>query len=407
MSYLDYINSFPMQTNTPTLETVEFFMRELGNPHKKFKSIYVTGTNGKGSICEKLFAVLDYAGYRVGKFMSPFLIEFNEYIKVGNAVISDEEIEKNLEKIKPLVAKKQKNGVIITYWEIVCTLAFLHFCDKGVDVAIIETGIESAMDCTNVLEPIVTLVSKIDVDHEGLLGNTVQDNMRAVAESLNENSLIITANDMPYAHMSKYYKVNSSLANGYKSTLKGDFQQENTAIVVKCCQLLEQFGLLVTDSQIKAGLKNVIHRARFEVVSEYPQIIFDGCHNANSVNAFFGELKKSYAQDKKILVVSVLKDKNINAIMKEFVNGVADMVDVKIVFTSGTDVVLQGGSSGVFYSSSELLEIYQKLAKAQNLQHKVVEMGFEHAILSVPKNATAFVIGSFKTYKKVLVVVRA
>ncbi|MCL2234489.1 MAG: hypothetical protein FWC02_02285 [Firmicutes bacterium] len=446
MNSLDYLNSFQMFTKNPTLKTVGYFVEKLGRPHKKFKSIYVTGTNGKGSVCETLFAVLTHSGLKVGKFMSPFLIQMNEYIEIGmkgceanedmsvdfenkkrakshNPVenypnsslnlkaifsknqISGGEIEEYLIDLKPLIEEKQKEGVFVTFWEVITTLACLHFAKHEVDIAIIETGIESPVDCTNIIDSLVTLITKIDIDHESLLGNTVEENMKEVVKSLKPNSVAITANNLKKVCDIPYLTVESKDSKGYKTPLVGEFQKENLALCLKCFETLNQLGFNITEEHIHEGLAQTKHRARFETIMISPKVVFDGCHNANAVGAFLEEIKG--LKESVSIIIALLVDKDISSFMKTFAKGVKKLKSnkVKIVFTAGTEVVVQGGSSGVFYSSSELMNEYAKHAKEEK-HLQIAELPFEDALKNANKNETTYIIGSFKTYKKSLEILK-
>jgi len=396
-------------------------MEKLGNPHEKFKSIYVTGTNGKGSVCETLFAVLTNSGYKTGKFMSPFLLELSEYIVIDDNQINGKEIEEYLKELKPLIDEKQKAGVFVTFWEVITSLAFMHFAKNKVDIAIIETGIESPVDCTNIIDSLVTIITKVDIDHETLLGHTVEENMREVMKCIKPNIPVISANNLKKVLINDddfsdnfsggnllsapyILKVKAKDAKNYQTPLKGKFQKENLALSLKCFEQLCEKGFDITNEQIHEGLKKIKHNARFETISIFPKVIFDGCHNANSVGAFTDILKENFAKDEnKVLIVSLLKDKDINSFMKEFAKGMKKVKNAKIIFTSGTSVIMQGGSSGVFYSSQELKEVYGKYIK--NLKRKKIqltEMSFEEALSKTDNESTTFIIGSFKTYPKSL-----
>jgi len=404
-----------MFTLNPTLATVGFFMEKLGNPHKKFKSIYVTGTNGKGSVCETLFAVLTNSGYKTGKFMSPVLLDLNEYIAIGDNYINSEEIDEYLVDLKPLIEEKQNEGVFVTFWEVITALSIMHFAKHKVDIAIIETGIESPVDCTNIIDPILTIITKVDVDHEALLGTTVEENMREVIKCIKPNVPVITSNNLgrggslpPALHL---IKATAKDAKNFKTPLKGKFQKENLSLALKCFELLNQKGFNISNEQIHEGLKKIKHRARFETISKSPLVIFDGCHNANAVEAFVETL--STQEDgvicsnslKLSIIVALLKDKDLNSFMNAFAKGIKKITKskkVKIIFTSGTSVLQQGGSLGVFHSSNKLNEAYSKHSKNNEYNPQLIESSFEDALKNIKNNETTFIIGSFKTYKKAM-----
>ncbi|MBK7987093.1 MAG: hypothetical protein IPK11_09300 [Ignavibacteria bacterium] len=152
----------------PGLERIEELMQQSGRPHTKFPSIHVAGTNGKGSVCSILAAILSAAGYRVGLYTSPHVRHFRERIRINGVPITDEEI---IDLAAPMIANAEKTKT--TFFEITTAMAFQYFAQKKVDIAIIETGMGGRLDATNVLHPLVSVITSIDYDHTDFLGTSL------------------------------------------------------------------------------------------------------------------------------------------------------------------------------------------------------------------------------------------
>ena len=150
-----------------TLENMRVLLKKLNNPEKKLKCIHVAGTNGKGSVCAMLTSILSNAGYKVGMYTSPHLKRFNERIRINNKLITDKEIVKYFLIIKKCVINQ-------TFFEITTAMAFLYFKDKKVDFAIIETGIGGRLDSTNVITPVISIITNVGIEHTEYLGNKIE-----------------------------------------------------------------------------------------------------------------------------------------------------------------------------------------------------------------------------------------
>ena len=170
-----YLSKFYKGTKGPTLEAIQYFMEQLDFPQNKLKIVHVAGTNGKGSVCEMLSNVLEKAGYIVGKFMSPHIIKFNERICVNHQEISDEELEKYIKIMNPIVEQYNENhSVKVTLFELETAVALLHFVSKKCDIVIMETGLGGLCDCTNIVYPMISMITSIGYDHMDILGKTLE-----------------------------------------------------------------------------------------------------------------------------------------------------------------------------------------------------------------------------------------
>ena len=428
MRYYDYLGQFLQVTVDPTLAVMEFFMAELGNPHKQFQSIHVAGTNGKGSVVETIASILDAGGYNVGKFISPYLTRFNEYISINSELVTDDEIEEYLGILKPIIDKAGDIGYQVKYFEIVTTLAYMHFAKHKVDIAVVEVGMGGTHDCTNVITPRASVITKIHFDHKEVLGASIEQiagkkagiikqgipvitsNYSSAlsvivkkAESLNAPLTRIMSKDVE-THITKFSNPLRVTFRGtnYYTSLKGHHQGVNTALAL-CA--VEKCGLRVTKEQIAAGLLKVTHNARFEALCKDPITIFDGAHNPDSIRVFIkmvGDYFDSVRQKKKVFIVSMLGKKDLDECMKEFASRMGR--NSTVIFTSGT--------SDEFHKAQDLQKAYCKFDKKQKplgndetvrIKHSETKcMDFNDAVAFIkarPPDTIFFFVGSFKTYK--------
>ena len=443
----EYLSKFYKGTKTPTLDAMLFFMEKLGHPEKKIKVVHIAGTNGKGSTCEMLSTVLEKAGYKVGEFMSPHIIRFNERIRINHKEILDEELEELLEIIAPFVDEyNETHEEEVTLFEVETAIALLYFARKECDIVVLETGLGGLYDCTNIVDPILSIITSIGYDHMNILGNTLEEIAIQKAGIIKENSETIYikhkseidaiikktceeknnilhlinpkdwTNNQSKEKQKMYgykeeqditqkeqYKINNCKEEyqifNYKErkniqiNLKGNKQIANACIVLEAIDVLENKGYMVSDEDLREGLKTVVHKARFETIYTNPTIIFDGGHNEDAIKNLKETIKAHYSNAKKIYIVSILKTKDYKTVIKELMED----KDAIFIFTDGTKVQ----DEVKCYVPKE--ELYKEALKYKSDQ--VYMSLLEEAVQNVRKNykdAVTFVIGSFYTYSEVI-----
>ena len=173
----EYLNNFFKGAKNPSLHAMQYFMKEYDNFEKDMKFIHIAGTNGKGSCTEMITNILVKQGYKVGKFISPHLIKYNERISINNVNISDEDLRKLVEELEPKINRYNKeNNIDVTLFELETTMALLYFYRNNVDFVVLETGLGGLYDCTNVItKPLVSIITSIGYDHMHILGNTLPE----------------------------------------------------------------------------------------------------------------------------------------------------------------------------------------------------------------------------------------
>lgn len=415
----EYLNNFFKGTKNPSLDAMQYFMDEYNNFQENMKFIHVAGTNGKGSCVETISNILVKQGYKVGKFSSPHLVRYNERIIINGIEITNEEMSELIEELKPKVEKySKKKKIQITFFELITTMALLYFYRKNVDFVVLETGLGGLYDCTNIItKPLVSVITSIGYDHMHILGNTLAEIAYQKAGIIKQNSNTVFFEqseeinnvflDMCKNKNNKFYLVTNNKIKNYKYDneyqyfdydkykniaiiLKGKKQIQNAAICIETMQILNDLGYIVTEKSVREGLKTVIHKARMEVLSKKPLIIFDGAHNEpaienlqSMVNMYYNDMKRTY-------IVSILErkdyEKMIQILMKD--------ENAEFIFTSGNN-------PDRYASKEKLYNIALKYRKNQKIYMKELEYTIDD-VLKENNNSLNFIVGSFYTYRMVI-----
>lgn len=413
MNIEEYFNNFYKETKNPTLKAMEYFMEELGHPEKELKIIHIAGTNGKGSTTEMLANILTKNGYKVGKYISPHLIKYNERISINGQDITDKEMEDIIEKLKDKIEKyNQISSTKVTLFELLTTMALYYFKEKNCDFVVLETGLGGLYDCTNIVWPLVSIITSISYDHMAILGKTLEEIAIQKAGIIKENSNTVIVEQKPSIQKiieqtclnknnelsvvkkadirNKKYE-NEFLVFDYKQNkniklnLKGDKQFENASLCLETINILKQKGYQISEKKVKEGLSTVIHKARFETINKNPKIIYDGGHNEEAILNFINTVNTYYKKEEKIYIISILKSKDYKTVLKHLLKD----ENSTFIFTSGND-------EERYVPSEELYETAKKITKNDRLY----KMTLQEAILYAKKqkNKVSFIVGSFYIY---------
>ena len=350
---LDFIHSTCWKGSRPGLErTVELTTR-LGNPQSTLKFIHVAGTNGKGSTSAMLAAILQKAGYRVGLYTSPFIIRFNERMRIDGQDIPDDELAEITEFVKPHAEAMTDTP---TEFELITAIALVYFARHNCDYVVFEVGMGGRLDSTNIISPetvAASVITGIAMDHTAFLGDTPEKiaaekagiikagvpvvfggNHAPIGETHPDPAAIATAKACARVIREKAAEVGSPysetdhtrLANiradlfgadfdfGERKdlhiSLAGLYQPYNTATVLTVIDLLRDGGLTIPEEAIRQGLASVKWPARFEILSKDPLIIADGGHNPEGIDAAIESVKTYFKGDKILLLTGVMADKD-------------------------------------------------------------------------------------------------
>ena len=340
---IEYLYGLERHGIKPGLERASALLSALGNPQDSFRSVHVAGTNGKGSVSSMTASVLCEAGFRTGLYTSPHLVKFNERISVSGKTISDSGLIEAAAEVKAASEKADIEGV--TFFEFTTAMAFLHFKRKKAEFAVIETGMGGALDATNLVTPMVSVITNIALDHTAWLGSTVKEIAAEKAGIIKPGVPVVTgqsagaglsviraaakkASSPVYAAGADFhaegecasfsYSGLSGGLTGLKLTLKGGHQVRNAALALAAIETLRAQGVNITERAIRKGLREASWPGRFEILSRRPLVVLDGAHNPNGAAAL-KEALSSLKKKRLILVIGIMSDKDIDGIMKELV----------------------------------------------------------------------------------------
>ena len=416
-----YLQGFFAGTKNPSLDAMRFFMDKLNHPEKELKFIHIAGTNGKGAVTEMISNILLNSGYKLGKFISPHLIRYNERIQINNKEITNKEMEEIIIKLDPLVKEYNSKGKgNVTLFELETTMAILYFANKNCDIVVLEVGLGGLYDCTNIVYPIVSIITSIGYDHMKFLGNTLEEiafqkagiikqNSKTIfmtqSESVDnviierckeENNKLFLVNKEEiknYSYTEKYQKFDYKEFKNIEINLKGISQIYNACIALETVNVLKE-KYNIKEEIIRKCLNNFIHCGRFEKINNNPTVIYEGAHNEPAINNFINSVDMYYKNNKKVYIISILKSKDYKTILKLLVKNDENIY----IFTCGNDKER--------YTDAEILKDEAQKSGAKNL----FTMELEEAIkMSLEKyiDYIIFAVGSFYVYGDVIKTIKS
>lgn len=339
---IEFLYSLERHGIKPGLERITELLSLLGNPQNACPSVHIAGTNGKGSTAAFISSVLAKAGLKTGLYTSPHLIRFNERIRVSGSLISDREIRELVEAVRT-ASKKMRGKDALTFFEFTTVMAFLYFKLKKADIAVIETGMGGRLDATNVITPLVSVITNIALDHTEYLGDRVEDIAREKAGIIKCRVPVITGEtaekplkvlrDAARKSGSRLLSLGRDFSitergagfdftgpnlklKGLKTSLRGVHQGKNAACALAAIGALKESGFAIPVSALRAGLKEAAWPGRVDILSKRPLVILDGAHNpsgASTLKAALNGLK----YEKLILVLGIMNGKDIDGILRE------------------------------------------------------------------------------------------
>lgn len=314
------------------LENVSELLHHLGDPHLRLKAIHITGTNGKGSVCAFLHSVLGRR-YKVGLYTSPHLHRVNERIKVNEREIEDTEL---LELIRLLRTKVEEKGEpqVFTFFDFLTAIAFFYFAQQSVDIAIVEVGLGGRLDSTNVLLPLVSVITNVGHDHMDVLGPTLADVAREKAGIIKEgrplvcgerkdaplkvileeaqmkgSEVLLLDRDFTYQASPKFsFRGRRWHLEGLELGLMGKHQLINATLALAVLELLEEMGFTLSEEDVRLGLKETKWPGRLETFGEGPKVVLDGAHNPEGARVLRDALREM-AYCRLHLIVGIMADK--------------------------------------------------------------------------------------------------
>ena len=325
-------NKLPMYQNIgdaaykKDLSNITLICQHLNNPQNNFKSIHIGGTNGKGSCSHMLSSILQEANYKVGLYTSPHLVDFRERIKINGDMISKDYVLKFMHENFDFFESNN-----LSFFEMTVGLAFDYFSKNKVDIAIIEVGMGGRLDSTNIINPILSIITNISLDHTRFLGSNISDIAKekggiikdnipvVIGQTQQEISTIFT--DIAKSKKSQIIFADHFIYDTYNCDLKGDYQKKNIKTVLKSTQILKHLDYKINDSHIKTGLNNISNntglQGRWQVIQRKPMIICDTAHNEAALGEVISQLTKMEYSELHF-IIGFSNDKNLKKISKIF-----------------------------------------------------------------------------------------
>ena len=354
------------------LTNTHLLTAHLGNPQEKIKCIHVAGTNGKGSTSHMLASILQEAGYKVGLYTSPHLKDFRERVKINGKDISKEFVTDFINTHKSFFESND-----MSFFEMSVGLAFDYFAKEKVDIAVIEVGMGGRLDATNVITPLVSVITNIGLDHTQFLGNTLEAIAFEKAGIIKPNIPIVigeyTLHTKPVflakakECTSEIYFASDLILETYPSDLIGDYQMQNKKTVLQTIAVLNaQKEFIITPENIQSGLLQVVRntdlQGRWQQINEFPKVICDTAHNKNGLEIVLKQIQKEEFDDLHI-VLGVVNDKDLDEILPLFPKK-AKYYFCKPNIPRGLDAVILKQKAATFELTGEVYnsvsEAYQK-----------------------------------------------
>jgi dihydrofolate synthase/folylpolyglutamate synthase len=343
------------------LTTISRLVRGLGNPQNRYTIVHVAGTNGKGSIAAFLSSILVQAGYKVGLYTSPHLLRFNERIQVNGRPVSDRHVVAAAEAVQRIYMQ----GEPPTFFECATAMAFYHFALAGVEVAVIETGMGGRYDATNVVNPAVSIISNVSMEHTEYLGKTLAQIAREKAGIIKRGAGVVTGirqknalkvvekkaeeQGVSLKRLGRDIRIRKGrngrfsclCANrrwdGLRVGLLGTHQIGNAALALGALEFLEEKGIRVSPEAVLVGLEKVRWPGRLEMACRRPLIILDGAHNPAAIRTLSAFLKNEMASRRLILVAGILADKAWKTMLRELATVADRMIVAKPKYERAAD----------------------------------------------------------------------
>ncbi|MEW6143762.1 MAG: folylpolyglutamate synthase/dihydrofolate synthase family protein [Thermodesulfobacteriota bacterium] len=351
-----YLNSLGLHKIKPGLGRIRKLLECLGNPQNRVPGIIVGGTNGKGSAAAAISSVLGAGGFKTGAYTSPHLIDVAERIKVNGENIGNSELARTILRVKKAGEKSGAGGA--SYFETLTAAAFVYFAESGVDFSVLEVGMGGRWDATNVIIPLVSVITNVSKDHTDYLGRTIGEIASEKARIIKRGVPAVTAARGRALRVIEEYagRIKSPLrvygrdftSNGdntddfsyagsswnllaLRSNLRGLYQIENLSVAIAALEALHEYhGIYIGEKSLRNGLLDIDWPGRLEILRKDPPLILDGAHNPAGAKALAMSLKRMYPSLKFTFLIGMLRDKDHNSFIRELTPIAARLVVTEI-----------------------------------------------------------------------------
>lgn len=342
---MEYIEQLKPLGSVMGLESIRSLCRRLGNPQNRLKFVHIAGTNGKGSVLSYISTVLQAAGYKVGRYISPAVLDYRERFQVDGRMITQSGLCKYLEAVRKAAQEMVEAGETHpTLFEVETAAAFLYFLDKGCDIVVLETGLGGSLDATNVIDTTVAAVfTSISMDHMEILGESLEQIALAKAGIIKNKCYVISAKQQPEVmkvlrqaaafRRAKFFTADAAKAKHVKSgvtkqhfsydkyknleiRMLGQFQIENAVVAVETITMLGRCGFPVPEEKLREGMMQAKWPGRFQVIGKKPFFIADGAHNEDAARKLVESIRFYYPDRKIIFIMGMLRDKEYDKVIR-------------------------------------------------------------------------------------------
>lgn len=394
---LKYLNSLGLHTVKPGLERIRKLLKEIGAPQLKVPGIIVAGTNGKGSVSAALSSMLTAQGYKTGLYISPHLVRITERIKINGVEIKLPELEKLIGRVRS-AADRCLSGPP-SYFEVITACAFLYFAEKGADFSVLEVGMGGRWDATNVITPLVSVVTNISIDHSDYLGRNIGEIAREKAFVIKRKVPLITAAkgkareiilnraeqcEAPALVYGRDFKSGGESPRKFNytgpewefhdltSNLTGYYQTENLSVAIAALESMSRYrNIKIGEENLRQGLKQIEWGGRFEILRKSPPLVLDSAHNAGGARALVRSLKLAYPGRKFTFMIGMLSDKEYGTFLKIISEIAGRVIITGVPSERALDTAELAGKASK-YASSEISVIedyksaYEEIRKSKS-----------------------------------------
>ncbi|SEH57691.1 dihydrofolate synthase / folylpolyglutamate synthase [Halobacillus karajensis] len=359
---INWIHSREKFKVKPGLKRMDWMMERLNHPERKINAVHIAGTNGKGSTVSFLRHILEKQGLSVGTFTSPYIKKFNERISINGEPIDDEVMADLVSRIKPLAEELSYTPLgEPTEFELITAMAMIYFSESRLDFVLLETGLGGKYDSTNIITPVLSIITNIGHDHMNILGSTVEEIAEEKAGIIKDTIPVITGvhqmeakrviSDKSKECDAEIYVLGKDFNIQHKrsseegevftfsnpefqssellSRMKGKHQVENSSIAIQASEVLNARGTEMDRRLYGEGIASTVWPARFEEVRKTPLTIIDGAHNEEGTQALVDTVKRHYGDRKIVLVYAALEDKPVSKMMGQL----EEIVDIAYMTT--------------------------------------------------------------------------
>jgi dihydrofolate synthase/folylpolyglutamate synthase len=371
---IDYLYALQKHGIKLALSNSHALMSLMGDPHRKFRSVHVAGTNGKGSTSAFIASMLQAAGYRVGLYTSPHLVSFTERIRINAVLITEAKVVELAARVRDAARKAEGPGGMgafsPTFFEVTTAMAFTYFAEEGVDIAVIEVGMGGRLDSTNVITPLVSVITNIELEHTEFLGTTlteiagekagiIKQGVPVVTGAMQQEVITVIEREAA-AREAGVYRLSSDfmpvpvasrraqifdyrgITVSYEKVrinMLGRYQVDNASLALATIECLRNAGILVDEAAVRRGLEQARWEGRLELVARKPDIYLDGAHNpasARMLAATVREMKSAYRRT--VLIIGILQDKDCGGIIAALAPLVDHVIVTKPDYSRAMDV---------------------------------------------------------------------